>query len=101
MEQHQDYHPNQLCGSEIQCDLCNSSSENVHDECMECREVADNDQLEWNQERYHHSMERNQVSDYFGDCFCKVVHDKRMERSENSDKHQLEWYQNSHYDCME
>ena len=46
-------------------------------------------------------MERNQVSDYFGDCFCKIVHDKRMERSENSDEHKLEWYQNSHHDSVE
>ena len=68
---------------------------------MECSEVADNDQLERNQERYHYSMERNQVSDYFCDCFCKIFYDKRMERSENSNKHQLEWYQNSHYDSME
>lgn len=30
-----------------------------HDQCMECGEVADNDQLERNQERYHHSMEKS------------------------------------------
>ena len=27
----------------------------------------------------HHSLERNQVSDYFGDCFCKIFHDKRIQ----------------------
>jgi hypothetical protein len=48
MEQHQDYRPNQLCGGEDQCDFRNSSSENIHDQCMECSEVADNDQLERN-----------------------------------------------------
>ena len=55
-------------------------------------------QLERYQECYHHSMEWNQVSDYFGNCFCQIFHDKRMERSENSDEHQLEWYQDGHQD---
>ena len=46
MKYHQVQYPEQLLGGEIQCDLCDSSSENVHDQCMECGEVADNDQLE-------------------------------------------------------
>ena len=74
MEQHQDHHPDQLCGGEIQCDLCDSSCQIFHDQCMECGKVADNDQLERYQECYHHSMEWNQVSDYFGNCFCQIFH---------------------------